>query len=239
MQTINLERLDLQDGHIILDVGCGRGRHTHAAYFHKRCTALGLDLGFDDVLTTRDGFLGNPDLEPQIGGPRRYGLTVGDALALPFPDQSFDRLICSEVLEHIPDYRAAIAEIKRVIKPGGRVGISVPFGWPEKICWMLSEDYHNTPGGHVRIFRRRELQADFETQGFRFLHRHLTHGLHSPYWWLRCAVGVDNDRNFLVRAYKKLLEVEILSNPLLLRLLSKIADPLMGKSLVMYFRATP
>ena len=44
MQTINLDRLDLQDGHTLLDLGCGHGRHTHAAYFHKRCQAVGLDL---------------------------------------------------------------------------------------------------------------------------------------------------------------------------------------------------
>ncbi len=235
MQTVNLEHLDLQDGHAILDLGCGRGRHTHAAYFHKRCTALGLDLGFEDVQRTRAGFLAHPDLEPQIGAPRRYGLTVGDALALPFCDHRFDRLICSEVLEHIPDYRTAIAEIWRVTKPGGRIGISVPHGWPERICWLLSDAYHNTPGGHVRIFRRRALQADFEHQGFHYRWRHLTHGLHSPYWWLRCALGVNNEKNILVRGYKKLLEREIISNPWGLRMLSKPADLLMGKSLVLYF----
>lgn len=235
MQTINLDWLALEDGHTILDLGCGLGRHTHAAYFHKRCTSIGLDLGADDVKATRDGFLAHPDLEPQTGAPRQYGLTVGDALRLPFADNSFDRLICSEVLEHIPDYQAALTEIWRVVKPGGRIGISVPHNWPERICWLLSEEYHNTPGGHVRIFRRRDLQADFEQLGFRFNRRHLAHGLHSPYWWLRCAIGVTNDRNVLVRGYKKLLEIEILSNPLPLRALSALADPLMGKSLVMYF----
>ena len=66
--------------------------------------------------------------------------------------------------------------------------------------------------------------------------KHLKHGLHSPYWWLRCAVGVNNNKNLLVRGYKKLLEVEILQNPLPLRVLSALADPLMGeKSIVMYF----
>jgi hypothetical protein len=87
----------------------------------------------------------------------------------------------------------------------------------------------------VRIFKAQHLRADLEALGFTFERRHLMHGLHSPYWWLRCAIGVNNDRNILVRAYKKILEMEILKNPLALRLLSKIADPLMGKSVVMYF----
>jgi SAM-dependent methyltransferase len=235
MQTINLDRLTLEDGHVFLDLGCGHGRHTHAAYFHKRCHTVGLDLGFEDVCVTRDGFHAHPDLAPQVGAPRRYDLMVGDALRLPFSDNHFDRLICSEVLEHIPDYQSALKEIWRITKPGGRIGISVPHRWPEQICWLLSEDYHNTPGGHVRIFKAKDLQADLEALGFHFDTRHLMHGLHSPYWWLRCAVGVNNDTNLLVRGYKKLLEIEILKNPLPLRLLSKLADPLMGNSVVMYF----
>ena len=202
MQTINLDKLDLQDGHALLDLGCGHGRHTHAAYFHKRCQAVGLDLGFDDVKITQAGFAANPDLEPQTGTPRRYDLMVGDALNLPFEDNHFDRLICSEVLEHIPDYQGALTEIWRVMKPGGKIGISVPHRWPEQICWLFSEEYHNTPGGHVRIFRANDLRADFEALGFAYRGKHLKHGLHSPYWWLRCAVGVNNDKNLLVRGYK-------------------------------------
>ena len=235
MQTINLDYLQLQDGQQLLDLGCGHGRHTHAAYFHARCQAVGLDLGFDDICVARQGFLANPDLEPQTGHARRYDLMVGDALQLPFKYQQFERLICSEVLEHIPDYQAALSEIWRITKPGGRIGISVPHRWPEKICWLLSDDYHNTPGGHVRIFNAAALRADFEALGFHFERRHLSHGLHTPYWWLRCAVGVNNDRNIFVRAYKKLLEIEILKNPPVLRLISKLADRLMGKSVVLYF----
>jgi len=111
----------------------------------------------------------------------------------------------------------------------------VPHRWPEQICWFLSRDYYDTPGGHVRIFKRRVLQHDIEAMGFKYLTRQLTHGLHSPYWWLKCAVGVDHNDHFLVRQYRQMLEAEILHNPPALRLLSRLADPLMGKSLVMYF----
>ena len=60
MQTIDLDILRLEDGHRILDLGCGRGRHTHAAYFHRRCHSVGLDLGLEDVLTTQAGFWKTP-----------------------------------------------------------------------------------------------------------------------------------------------------------------------------------
>ena len=64
----------------LLDLGCGHGRHTHAAYFHRRCQAVGLDLGFEDVKITRAGFEANPDLQPANRAARRFDLSVGDAL---------------------------------------------------------------------------------------------------------------------------------------------------------------
>ncbi|MBE8191435.1 MAG: class I SAM-dependent methyltransferase [Alphaproteobacteria bacterium] len=229
MRTIDFDTLHLSDKQTLLDVGCGRGRHTHAAYMFAQAHAIGIDLGFDDVKATRDGFT------ETLGAQDRYGALSGDALHLPFADASFDRLICSEVLEHIPDYYAAIAEMHRVVKIGGRIGISVPHRWTEQICWWLSRDYHNTTGGHIRIFKSHELIEDFETQGFRLYHKHLAHGLHTPYWWLRCALGVANDKPLLVRGYKKLLEIEIMKNPAILRPLSMLADRLCGKSIVLYF----
>ena len=74
--------------------------------------------------------------------------------ALPVPDASVDRVMASEVLEHIPDDVTAMAEIARVLKPGGRVAVTVPRYGPERICWALSDEYHANEGGHVRIYRR-------------------------------------------------------------------------------------
>ena len=64
--------------------------------------------------------------------------TNGDALRLPFPDDTFDRIIASEVLEHVPDDQAALDELFRVLKPGGTLAVTVPAWLPEKICWALS-----------------------------------------------------------------------------------------------------
>ena len=84
MQTINLNKLDLQDQQLAIDLGCGLGRHMHAMYFHRRCTAVGLDLGHEDVTATREGFKNTPDLEPQVGAPRHYVLSVGTPRNYPF-----------------------------------------------------------------------------------------------------------------------------------------------------------
>ncbi|MEX0840535.1 MAG: class I SAM-dependent methyltransferase [Parvibaculum sp.] len=233
MQTIDLNVLGLRDGQRALDLGCGAGRHVHAMYYHAECHVVGIDLGFEDVKRTRAGFGTCPDMDPATR--RSFSLSVGNALALPFPDRSFDKIICSEVLEHIPDYKQAVTEIERILKPGGTLAVSVPRYFPEWVCWKLSDDYHNEPGGHVRIFQESELKGAVESRGLSFFHRHFAHGLHSPYWWLKCAVGVKREDVKLVNLYKRFLEWDILEGPWLTRTLEKLAGPLMGKSVVLYF----
>ena len=110
-------------------------------------------------------------------------------------------MVASEVLEHIPDDEAAIAELVRVLRPGGTMAVTVPRWLPEKICWALSDQYHEVEGGHVRIYTGDELVGKLRAAGLVFDGKDHAHGLHSPYWWLKCAVGVDNDKNPLVKAY--------------------------------------
>ena len=62
------------------------------------------------------------------------------------------------------------------------------------------------------------------------------HGLHSPYWWIKCAVGVDRDQHPLVKAYHRVLVWDIMKKPLATRLAERALNPLIGKSLVLYLR---
>ena len=82
-----------------------------------------------------------------------------DALALPFPDATFDRIIASEVLEHIWADELAISELVRILRPGGRLAVTVPTRFPERVCWALDRNYHDVPGGHIRIYRQRDLES--------------------------------------------------------------------------------
>jgi len=233
MHTVDLKRLRLPDGARALDLGCGQGRHVHALYYGAKIHVTGVDLGFDDLVKTREGFEHAPDLEAP--NKRSFGLSVGNALQLPFADSTFDLIVCSEVLEHIPDYRQALNEINRILKPGGQLAVSVPRFWPEWICWQLEERYHNNVGGHVRIFKSKELRGAIKARGLLYRDGHWAHGLHSPYWWLQCAVWDNRDTNWFVKQYHRFLSWDILSRPLLTRVLEKAADPLMGKSVVFYF----
>ena len=158
----------------------------------------------------------------------------GDATAMPFADGAFDRVIAAEVLEHIPGDQRALHEIARVLRPGGIAAVTVPSWLPERICWSLSDDYHNVPGGHVRIYTRPELEAKLRAAGLSVGAHHHAHGLHSPYWWLKCAVGVHDDGHPLARAYHRLLVWDIVKRPKVTRLAERALDPVIGKSLVIY-----
>jgi len=233
MQTVNFKHLPLRPGDVVLDLGCGEGRHVIAAYLEQDVQAVGVDLSLADLQTSREKF------EAFAGPPqprRSFSLSAANALQLPFADNSFDRVICSEVLEHIPDYQGALLEIARVLKPSGLFCASVPRAWPEKICWYFSSAYHNVEGGHLRIFESRQLRGDIEAQGFRFLHRHWAHALHSPYWWMKCIAWDNQDQNWLIKQYHRFLVWDLMDKPWLTRALEAVLNPFMGKSVVLYFR---
>ena len=75
--------------------------------------------------------------------------------------------------------------------------------------------YHapKSVGGHVRIYSSTELKAKLRTAGLDVIGSHRAHALHSPYWWLKCAVGPRNDDHPLVTRYRRLLEWEITDQP--------------------------
>jgi SAM-dependent methyltransferase len=161
---------------------------------------------------------------------------VGDALHLPFPPGTFHRVIAAEVLEHIPEDQTAIHELARVLKPGGTMAVTVPRWWPELVTWAISDEYHNKPGGHIRIYRRTVLVERLKEAGLTLFAAHHAHALHTPYWWLRAHVGVSNEDHRMVRLYHRLLVWDITAHTPLTRLPEAVLNPLIGKSAVVYVR---
>ena len=231
MLTVDYARLDVRPGMTVLDLGCGEGRHAFEAY--RRGARVGaLDHGAEEVTTTRR-WLDAIGAAGEAPAGARAEVVRGDLRALPVPDASVDRVIAAEVLEHIPDDAAAVAEIARVLAPGGRVAVTVPRYGPERICWALSDAYHANEGGHVRIYRGSQLRRRLADAGLQPVGSHHAHALHAPYWWLRCAVGVDRDAA-VVRAYHRLLVWDLTARPRTTRALERVLDPVLGKSLVVY-----
>lgn len=232
MKTVDFKTLDFRSGDKVLDLGCGEGRHVISFYVEADVHAIGVDLGFADLKKAAEKFAPFNEADNKR---KQLHLACTNALQLPFANESFDKVICSEVLEHIPDYRGALQEIARILKPGGVAAISVPRFVPEWICWALSDEYHSNEGGHLRIFKEHQLKRDIENTGLRFIRRHWAHALHSIYWWLQCAFWQTKETNPLVQTWHKLLVWDMMEQPTLTTTMESILNPLMGKSVVMYF----
>jgi Ni,Fe-hydrogenase I cytochrome b subunit len=112
----------------------------------------------------------------------------------------------------------------------------VPRWWPELVTWAISDEYHNKPGGHIRIYRRRVLISRLRAAGLEPYHLHHAHALHAPYWWLRALVGVDNEEHGWVRLYHRLLVWDIMAHTPVTRVPEMVLNPVMGKSTVVYAR---
>jgi SAM-dependent methyltransferase len=232
--TADYDRLGLHAGDRLLDLGCGFGRHAFEA-LRRGATVVACDMAYPEltqVVATADAMREAGEIAPGLSCTS----VNGDGTQLPFADGSFDRIIASEVMEHVPDDAAALDELTRVLRPGGTIAITIPAEFPERICWKLSDEYHApfVTGGHVRIYSESELRDKMRTAGLAPSGSHRAHALHAPYWWLRCAVGPTNDTNPLVKAYTRLLEWDIMTAPAVTRIAERALNPVLGKSLVVY-----
>ena len=232
MNTIKYNNLNLREGQLMLDMGCGEGRHSIGALLETQASIVGMDLSFEDLKIAQSRL---KDFDTsELSTSCTFGL--GNIVDIPLKDSSLDAVICSEVLEHVDSPNESVRELVRVLKPGGVMALSVPRYLPELICWKLSKEYSKTPGGHVRIFKHQELKNLAVSNGLKYQSFHWAHGLHSPYWWLQCLFWKTKEDSFLVKQYHKLLVWDLMKKPLFTKILESILQPLIGKSLVMYFR---
>jgi len=232
MLTVDFDRFGVLPGERVLDMGCGAGRHAFEL-FRRGADVVALDQNTSDLAEVAVMFEAMV-AEGQVPTGSSAATVEGDALALPFDDGEFDRIIAAEILEHIPDDRTAMEELFRVLKPGGVLAVTVPRWFAEKVNWALSDAYHEVEGGHVRIYKESELRGRLEDVGFVVDGRSFAHALHSPYWWLKCAVGVDNDTHPLVTAYHRVLVWDIMKAPALTRAADRLLNPVVAKSVVVY-----
>ncbi|MCF3938771.1 MULTISPECIES: class I SAM-dependent methyltransferase [Gordonia] len=234
MLTVDFDRLGVGPQTKAIDIGAGQGRHSFEM-FRRGADVIAFDQSEQDMADVAEMFDAMM-AEGHVPSDAKARAEVGDALRLPYADNSFDVVLMSEILEHIPSDEAAIAEMVRILKPGGVGAVTVPRYWPEKVCWALSDEYHEVEGGHVRIYKASELAGKLTQAGLEVTGTDHAHALHAPYWWIKCAVGVENNDNFLVKGYHQLLVWDMMSKPWLTRVGEQALNPFIGKSVALYLR---
>ena len=213
------QRCELGEGKTVVDVGAGTGKLTRLLP-----TTRAHVIAVEPVAEMRAKLTGVQALD-------------GTAEEIPLPDGSADVITVAQAF-HWFDHERALPELHRVLKPGGTFAATVPSEWPEKINWRLSDEYHapKSVGGHVRIYSSTELKAKLRSAGLDVTGDHHAHALHSPYWWLKCAVGPRRTDSRAVNSYQRLLEWEIVEQPRSMRVVERALSPVLGKSYVIYAR---
>ncbi len=236
MLTVDFNLIPINGGERVLDLGCGTGRHSWYVSKLDHCSVYAVDYDLESLQKAKY-MLGMMDADNETKG--LWTVLQGNALTLPFSDKSFDKIVCSEVLEHVLDDDLAVKELFRVLKDDGELAVSVPTYLTETIFWKISEEYHTNPGGHIRIYKERQL-VDLLTQNrFNVYAIRHKHAFHSVYWLLRCLFGVRKEKALIPAIYHKFLAWQIDKESGLLNRVEAFFDRLFPKSVVVYLRKAP
>lgn len=236
MLTIDFSLIPVNGGERVLDLGCGPGRHSWYVCKLDHCSVYAVDYDLESLQKAKY-MLGMMDADNETKG--LWTVLQGNALTLPFSDKSFDKIVCSEVLEHVLDDDHAVKELFRVLKDDGELAVSVPTYLPETIFWKISEAYHTNPGGHIRIYKERQLVELLTRNSFNVYAIRYKHAFHSVYWLLRCLFGVRNEKALIPALYHKFLAWQIDKESVLLNRVEAFFDRLFPKSVVVYLRKAP
>ena len=233
MITVEPDLLGIKDGDITLDAGCGNGRHSWEVCNKNHSQIIAFDI--DTVCVKKNKYMLD-SLREQKGIEGNYHLLIANVTKLPFKDGAFNKIICSEVLEHIPEDKSAVEELIRVLNKDGAIGISVPHYLAESICWKLSKDYYGFPGGHIRKYKTRELLDLVKGAGLSVYTIRHKHAFHSFYWVLRCIFGVKKEDATIPFLYNRFLEWDLRTNHRFFRWVDDILNHLWPKSVAIYAR---
>jgi len=231
MLTVKLNLLQILEKDVVLDAGCGAGRHTMEASKWHSSKFVAVDRSLSELKRLKYVL----DLMAEKGELNgNVVLIVGDVLQLPFKDEAFTKIICTEVLEHLYEDVRGMEEMVRVLKNHEELVVSVPTPYTEHLFGNLSYEYFRTPGGHVRIYKKKELLQKLRKSGLRILYICREHAFHSIFWMLKCLCGLDNQDALIPALWEKLL---IFSTQIkLLKKIENFWNNLFPKSIVVYTR---
>lgn len=230
METFNFNSLNLKKIKKVIDVGCGNGRHLKSLGFKLTdAEIIGIDQSVLEITKLNEEFSASSCKNHNI-----YRFINGDIRQMEVPDNSQDLVVCSEVLEHVPNFETVLEECYRILKPGSVMLVSVPTYFPESLCWKYSKKYMQTPGGHIRIFKKNFLKERFKALNLKLFKQHREHALHSIYWILRARNNMEESK--FLKSFHNLLVKQMFGQAKFSYAVEKILNPFFGKSECFYLR---
>ena len=217
----------------MIDVGCGAGRHAFEAY-RRGADVVAFDKDAGRPADVDAVFAAMADAG-EVPTSANAETVNGDVLQMPYDDQTFDCVIASEILEHIPQDGAAIQELIRVLKAGGTLAVT-------RAAMAAGATVLAAVGGVSQ--QRGRTRADLSRQSASRRDSRQRHGDDTHPSCARAAFAVlvaemcCRDVTFgapSVTAYHKVLVWDLMRRPKVIRLAESVLNPLIGKSVAMYF----
>jgi SAM-dependent methyltransferase len=232
-QSIDPALLDIGPNDRVIDLGCGTGRHV--LELAKRPGVIhGADLSLHDLRAGRY-LLEIMRRRGEVRAKVHWLQMAGERL--PFADAAFERVICTETLEHVDDDSVLARELVRVLKPGGILAVSVPDEYSERIFWKLSKNYRTQAGGHVRVYERGRIVQLLREAGLRPYAVRYRHSLETAYWLSHIALWSEWGKQGPVTSrFRRLLDSNTSRALPAVRWLDDVGNRILPKSIVVYAR---